>query len=211
MRHQHRPGRFHQQARTASLALLLAFGVTGSAFADDNHGQSNKDSKDNKGNGNGGAGTEHVAPLSNAEQVAQAQMMVSRGSDLSERVGHMLDAASREGDIIKVTCLNDKLTQINANVHTAQSRMASLQSAATNDERNHEFTVLSVLSQKFQVLDQEANQCVGQDLYETGKTTRVTEIEKSLLPFETHAGEPPVALPPGNVPPEVPRAVSGTH
>lgn len=133
--------------------------------------------------------------VSTADQVSAAETMVGRGSTLSQRVTQMLDDARREADVIRVTCLNDKLTQINANLRTAQSRLGSLQKTVDADQRNHELTVLTVLGQKLQVLDQEANQCVGQDLYETGATKIVTDIDTSKLPFEQDPTSPRLQVP----------------
>jgi hypothetical protein len=143
-------------------------------------------------------------PLSPAEQTTSAETIVARGGNLSQRVAQMLDEARGEADMIRVTCLNDKLTQINANLRTAQSRLATFQKAVDVDERNHELTVLTVLGQKLQVLDQESNQCVGQDLFETGPTKIQVEINTSLLPFEAEPGTPPTLLPPTvlGVPPD---------
>jgi hypothetical protein len=137
-----------------------------------------------------------IAPLSAAEQQTTAEAIVQRAALLTQRLTQLLDEARREADIIRVTCLNDKLTQANANLRTAQSRLGSLQKATDQELRNHEFTVLSVLGQKFQVLEQQANQCVGQDMYETGPTKVVTEIDTSMLPFEDDPSTPPVLLPP---------------
>jgi len=134
-------------------------------------------------------------PGSPAEQMTAADSIVTRGTGLSHRVTQMLDDARRDADVIRVTCLNDKLTQINANLRTAQSRYASLQRTVDAEQRKHELTVLSVLGQKLQVLDQEANQCVGQDLYETGPTKITTEIDTSLLPFETNPTTPQITTP----------------
>jgi hypothetical protein len=131
----------------------------------------------------------------NAPPQESAEQIVQRGTNLSQRVSTMLDEARRDADMIRVTCLNDKLTQINANLRTAQSRLASLQKAIDVDQRNHELTVLTVLGQKMQVLDQESNQCVGQDLYETGPTKVTTEINTSLLPFETDPTNPQIQVP----------------
>jgi hypothetical protein len=130
-----------------------------------------------------------------AEQVSAADAMVTKGTTLSQRVTQMLDDARREADVIRVTCLNDKLTQINANLRTAQSRLGSLQKTVDVEQRNHELTVLTVLGQKLQVLDQEANQCVGQDLYETGSTKVVTDIDTSKLPFEQDPTNPQLQVP----------------
>jgi hypothetical protein len=122
------------------------------------------------------------AQLSAAEQVAEAQATEERGMNVSRRVLAMLDEARRERDIIRVTCLNDKLTQINAHLRTLQSRRENLQDAVdTGDEsrRNHEFTVITVIGQHFRTLEQEANACVGQDIFETGTTRVVVDIDPS--------------------------------
>jgi len=133
---------------------------------------------------------------------------VQRGSVLAQRISAMLEEARREADIIRVTCLNDKLTQVNANMRTAQARMAEFASATDPDTRNHEATVLGVLAQKFQVLDDEANRCVGQDIYDTGSTKVQTDIDTAKLPFEEEPSLPS-APPPSSIP-ELPPFSSGT-
>lgn len=141
------------------------------------------------------SGLEVRLPNSPAEQAAAAETLLTRATALSQRVTQMLDDARRDADVIRVTCLNDKLTQINANLRAAQSRQATLTRTVDADQRMHELTVLNVLGQKLQVLDQEANQCIGQDLYETGPTKIITEIDTSLLPFENNPTNPSITTP----------------
>ena len=147
------------------------------------------------------------ASIDSAEQLASARGVVQRGAVLAQRLNTMLDEARREADIIRVTCLNDKLTQTNANMRTAQARLAAFESAADTDQKTHEATVLNVLGQKFQLLDQEASRCVGQDLYETGSTRVLTEIDTAQLPFEEDVAQPPPPPPP--IVPILPLAASG--
>jgi putative NIF3 family GTP cyclohydrolase 1 type 2 len=143
-----------------------------------------------------------------AEQAATARAVLQRAQVLAQRISQMLEEARREADIIRVTCLNDKLTQVNANMRTAQTRMAAYDNASDPEQKNHEATVISVLGQKFQVLDQEANRCVGQDLYETGTTKVQTLIDTAMQPFDENVGTP--APPPPPAVPDVPIFVSGT-
>jgi hypothetical protein len=143
--------------------------------------------------------------MSASEQLGVARGVVARGQDLAQRLMHMVDEARREGDVIRLTCLNDKLTQANANVTTAQSRLEGLQHAVDVEGRAHEFTVIVVIGMKIQTLDQEANQCVGQDLYETGATKIQTTVDYSMLPFENTSSNAPVLVPP-SVPSIPPRA-----
>jgi hypothetical protein len=143
-----------------------------------------------------------------AEQAATVRGVVTRAQVLAQRISQMLEEARREADIIRVTCLNDKLTQVNANMRTAQTRMTAFENATDPEQKSHEATVIGVLGQKFQVLDQEANRCVGQDLYETGSTKVQTEIDTATQPFEDDARTPTAAPPPAI--PDLPLFVSGT-
>lgn len=104
------------------------------------------------------------ANLSGPEQISRGEQYIATMRGIRARVQTMLGAARRERDIIKVTCLNDKLTQIDVNSRTATDRLASLREAVgRNDDgaRNHEFTILSVLKQKIDTLSLEADQCAG--------------------------------------------------
>ena len=144
----------------------------------------------------GEVGVERRASLTPAEQLAEAQEIQESGATLSRRVSAMLDEARQDRDIIRVTCLNDKLTQINANLRTLSSRIENLEAsveASDTDRGGHEYTVITVLNQKLQVLDQEASQCIGEDLFETGATTVTTEIDPGTPSDD-----------PGILPPEVP-------
>jgi hypothetical protein len=143
-----------------------------------------------------------------AEQATNVRAVLQRAQALAQRISQMLEEARRESDIIRVTCLNDKLTQVNANMRTAQSRLTSFENATDPEQRNHEATVINVLGQKFQVLDQEANRCVGQDLYETGSTTVQTQIDINQLPFDRDVAIPTPPPPPAI--PDLPLFTSGT-
>ena len=56
---------------------------------------------------------------------------------------------------------------------------------------NHEFTVIGVLSQKSKALAQAANQCVGQDLFDTGETQVRKDVDL-FVPDENPAVTSPV-------------------
>jgi len=141
------------------------------------------------------AGGTPVAPRT-VDLVAQGASVVRAGLTSARQVQRMMDEARKASDIIRVTCLDDKLAQINANLRTAEARLAALKSAVDPARRKHESIVLTVVSQKLQVLHREAQQCVGQQMYETGMTKVVTEINADLLPFETDPSNPPIVLPP---------------
>jgi hypothetical protein len=135
-----------------------------------------------------------VATLTEEERQEKARAIVDKGEKLSKRVSNMLNEARKEADIIRITCLNDKLTQINANLRNARKRLEALIAAVDPKTASHEFTVLQVLEQKFQTLEQEAAQCVGQDIFEIGATEVITDIDPDMVPDDL--GAVPEGLPP---------------
>lgn len=136
------------------------------------------------------------APASSSELIAQGEGVVENGAALSTTVSGLIREATEDGDMMKVTCLNDKQTQIDGNLRTAQQHLSALRKATDAGVRAHEHTMLMVVGQKLDVLGQEAGQCVGQDLYETGETDVDTIIDQDMLPFEDNPSVPPTVLPP---------------
>lgn len=128
------------------------------------------------------------------ERLDEASTIVQRGDSISRRVLAQLDEARRERDIIRVTCLNDKLTQINAHRRSASDRFERLNDADQIGDREraqHEYTVITVLGQQFRVLEAEANGCIGQDIFETGTTRIVTDIDPATPDEGLEIQEPP--------------------
>ena len=155
---------------TALLGLLAVGGMAFAQAADDDGDQGEE----------AAVGVRRASDMTAADQVAEAQRILGNGQSLSVRVQGMLDQSRREGDVLRVTCLDDKLTQVNAHVRTLGDRVEALQEAvrlADEARRNHEYTVIIVLGQNLVVLDRSASECIGQDMYETGTTRVVTTID----------------------------------
>lgn len=151
---------------------------------------------DDDDSGTGEVETTRRANLTPEQQREEATKIQTRGNDLSRRVAASLDEARQEGDIIRVTCVNDKLTQVNANIRTLDQRIEAFDDAVSsmdNGRRNHEFTVIIVIGQKLVVLDREAAQCLGEDVFNTGATTVTTVIDPDG-PTE----DPTLIIPPGS-------------
>ena len=184
----------------SSLLVVLGLMIAGLGLA--------QPGDDSGGDEGGDVEITQRADLSGPEQIAEADRIQRHGTQISRRIASMLDEARREGDIIRVTCLNDKLTQVNANLRTVDQRLGSLREAVDGNDtgrRNHEYTVLTVLGQKFNVLEQEANQCIGQDIFETGATRVTTTIDP-----DTPDEDPTVLQPPEVDVPFIPPPASPT-
>jgi len=148
------------------------------------------------------------ANMSAADQQTQADTIVRRGNQLAERLTRMLDEARREKDILRANCVNRKLTEVNANVRNVDQRAKALKDAsqvADEGRRNHEYTVLTVLGQKLDTLNQEASQCLGESVFEPGASQVVTTIPNNVLVGTDPSTVPPTPPPPAavNVPPDM--------
>lgn len=118
--------------------------------------------------------------LSPAAQVKEAEAAMASATATCAAQAQALQSANRESDIIRATCLDDKLSQCNANLQSLKRRQAALDQAIAEGDAGragHEHTVIGVLSQKLKMLAQAANQCIGQDLFDTGETQVREEID----------------------------------
>jgi hypothetical protein len=163
-------------------------------------------------NTQGEIGVRVPAATTPTEQLTAANAIATRANKLAERLSKMLDESRREKDIMRANCINRKLTEVNANTRNVEQRMRALRDAAAAGDdarRSHEYTVLTVLSQKLDQLDQEATQCLGQSVYEPGASQVITTIQEGSPTFDpsvidpSTAAPPTVTVPPPLVPPDV--------
>jgi hypothetical protein len=103
-----------------------------------------------------------------------------RMTEMLQRLRGLVDNARRQKDIIRVNCLTDKVVQVEANMRTADQAAQALQEyVVRNDEAAsvHEFTRITIVNQKVQVLGAEAEACVGEDLSYVGATRVDVDVE----------------------------------
>ena len=156
-----------------------------------------------------GAQTDETA-LSPAAQRQAAELAVASASSSCAAQSQAHQSAKRDNDIIRATCLDDKVSQCEANLQNLKRRQAALNDAiAAGDagRANHESTVIAVLSQKFKMLAQAANQCVGQDLFDTGDTQTRSEVDL-FAPDQDPTVIPPIPAWPI---PFIPPPISGVN
>ncbi len=124
-----------------------------------------------------------VANLTPAETLAQAKEYVNKMQDTLSQVNRLQDTAKKQKDIIKLNCVSDKLMQIKGHLAVNDQAMSSLNEAiAKGDDgtRQHEFTRVTILFQKVQVLGTEAENCIGQDLSYLGAVSTEQVIDPSI-------------------------------
>jgi hypothetical protein len=141
-------------------------------------------------------GLSRKADVTPTEQVDQASTYTAEMEGIRARVQADLERARKERDVVKTLCLNDKLNQIDVAMTSAAERRRALELAAKRgdtDLANHEYTILTVLYQRVQQLDSEANQCIGKEVAFTGESS-VTVTHEGELPVEDPSDFPPTPI-----------------
>lgn len=196
--------RAYRLGKVATTAALFAAVMVGGALAED---AAKPQAQVGVRTTQAQVGVRTEAVVTPEQKLQQADATSRRATQLAERLSRMLDEARREKDIMRANCVNRKLTEVNANGRNVEQRHKALQDAVNAGDEgraDHEFTVLSVLGQKLNSLNDEASQCLGQSVYEPGASQVVTTIPNNVLvgtdPSTVPATPPP---PPAvNVPPD---------
>ncbi len=148
-----------------------------------------------------------AASLSGAEKQDRARSYLDEMRDVLGHVLKLLKEAREEKDVIKVNCVNEKLTSIKGLIRISEQAGMTLQEALAKGEKDtasHEFHKISISHQKIRVLRSEAEQCVGELAFAVGKTTVEVEVDKDQVPeqdpTDVKLPETPVIRPPAASP-----------
>jgi len=95
-----------------------------------------------------------------------------------------VEEARNEKDIVKLNCVNEKLTQIKALLKVAEQADLALHEAISNKDQGSEseFTKIGIARTKVEGLRSESEQCIGQLAYIVDEKTTVEVQQPSNLP-----------------------------
>lgn len=148
-------------------------------------------------NGNGtGSGTGKaenpvvVENLSVADMQGRAAAIKSEIAENAHHVTILKDQAKKQQDVIKLSCVNDKIVQLNAQQNIADNVADQLQAALdkNSDERHSEFARLSAAGEAVKRLREEAGSCVGET--ELNKQESGIDSTHPLFPDDPTQGNP---------------------
>ena len=130
---------------------------------------------------------EPAAPLrpsmTGDQMVAQGQEYRREIEKIKLALQTQVEQAKADKDVIRLNCLLDKLTQLNVNANIMDQSLHNLQqSVARNDISGqlHEYTRITIVNQKVQVLNTEADACVGAETNYIGPTRVTVEVPPGL-------------------------------
>lgn len=146
---------------------------------------------------------EQEAVLSGPQQTAWAETEAASMRRIATRIQTMLDEARQNHNILKITCLNDKLTQLNVTLRSFEERIEDhAESVRTNnaERRDHHYRIMVILAQRGRALRTEAEGCVGEDDVVFGRTSVTTTVDSSITEDETSSwpSDPAVIDRPGS-------------
>ena len=145
--------------------------------------------------------------LTGEQQLKWVSEQTEEAKRISFRVQGMLDQARKDKDILKITCLNDKLTQINVNLRGIEERSASLKIAVSSNETaaaNQHFAILKVYLSRVYGLKAEAENCMGEVDVVLGETETTVNISDDIT-----MEDPTILVPPDDVGVSQPPHASG--
>jgi hypothetical protein len=121
--------------------------------------------------------------LSPQDMMNQARDYQQRIDDVYKQLQYLAEQARQSKDVIRLNCVLDKAAQLKAHksiVDTAIQNLAEANSRRDDGAAVHEYTRITIVNQKAQVLASEAQACVGEDLSYVG-ATRV-DVDVSGVP-----------------------------
>lgn len=120
----------------------------------------------------------HKSSLSATDMLRQGREYRATMDRAVVELQALVEQAKKQKDVIRLNCVMDKLMQVKVNMNMADEALQKLQEAAgrRDDAASlHEYTRITIVNQKVQVLQNEGQTCVGAELNYIG-TTRV-EVE----------------------------------
>jgi hypothetical protein len=150
---------------------------------------------------------DRATKMSDSDKLSTASIYVGEMRSVLSTVLGLLKEARAEKDVIKINCVNEKLTNIKGLIRISEQADVTLQEAVAKGERDtaaHEFHKIAISHQKIKVLKTEAEQCVGELAFAVGKTTVEVEVDENQVPEldptikplpETPVIRPPAASP----------------
>jgi hypothetical protein len=122
--------------------------------------------------------------LSDEKKLSTAEKNIKEMQQDLAAVLRLRKAASDQKDVIRVNCLDKKLTNIKTYLGISLKAFSALQEAVTNGNKENsvqEFNKISLSQQWVKTYKTEAEQCIGEMAFAGGKSTREIEEDKNIV------------------------------
>jgi hypothetical protein len=115
------------------------------------------------------------AGLTAEEKLARSAEHLERMKGAMKRVLARVEEARNEKDVVKLNCVNEKLTQVKGLLKVAEQSDVALHEAIANKDpsADAEFAKVGIARTKIEGLQNDADQCIGQLAYVVDEKTTV--------------------------------------
>ena len=138
---------------------------------------------------------ERAADVPDPEKLSRSNAAVSRMRSVLTEVLGRLEEARATKDVVKLNCVNEKLTQVKGLLRISEQSDVALQEAVAKKDATgaeHEYSKVSIAKTKVEQLRSEAEQCIGQLAFRTDENLSI-EVE---VPDYLPTGDPTQVQPP---------------
>jgi len=150
---------------------------------------------------------EKASEVPDATKLSRSSAAVAQMQATYKAVLGKLEEARNTKDVVKLNCVNEKLTQVKGLLRISEQSDVALQEAvAKKDEptADHEYTKVTIAQSKTEQLRTEAEQCIGQLAFRTDENLSVEVLVPSDLPGGDPTNPPSPAAATVNPPPASP-------
>lgn len=154
------------------------------------------------GAGSGAPLSPKVSPPTSMGELNVRMQILSTQMDGDYRTAlHARDTAKRQKDVIKVTCVNDRLVEMKAQMNLGDNAKNDLahqgdSTGAVSEQSKSSFSQLASTAERVRVLREQAEACIGGP--ELAKQESGVLVESPEIPDEP-GGIDPYGLPPGGI------------
>ncbi|BDG02534.1 hypothetical protein [Anaeromyxobacter oryzae] len=122
--------------------------------------------------------------LTDSEKLEKSGEHLDRMKASLRQVLGRVEEARNEKDVVKLNCVNEKLTQIKALLKVAEQADISLHESIANKDQgaDTEFSKIGIAGTKIEALRGDAQQCIGQLAYVVDERTTVEVQQPDGLP-----------------------------
>jgi hypothetical protein len=127
--------------------------------------------------------TVQKSTISGDEMLSQGREYRQQMQSITMQIQVQSEQAKADKDVIRLNCLLDKLNQVKVNSNMLDQALQSLQECVSRHDETaqlHEYTRVTIINQKAQVLRTEADACVGAETNYVGPTKVVVESPAGL-------------------------------
>lgn len=133
----------------------------------------------------GNNGTTDAASVPDPEKLQRSANALGKMRETLKDVLGKLEEARNSKDVVKLNCVNEKLTQIKGLLRISELADVSLQESVSKKDTataEHEFTKVGIAETKVLQLRSQAEECIGQLAFRTDENLLVDVEEPTDLP-----------------------------